>query len=384
MRSSFYLAFLFFIACTQNKKEQVHKESMVEKYTCSMHPEIVRDAPGACPICGMDLIRVDHGGNGEIVLSDQQMKLANIATAKVSLQPIGESVVVNGKLTVDEEKITVASSRVEGRIEKLFFKEPGITVKKGEPLYQLYSEQLITLQKEYLLTEEQSKVINTERYKSYVIAAEKKLLRYGLTNTQINQLHDLNSVSAHVTFYSPANGIITEINSNEGQYVKEGDELYKIEDLHTLWFEADLYPKESSLIDPGNEIEVSVGGFESHIKTKVTFMSPSYQSGTQIRSIRGTINNSQLQFKPGMAAIVMLQHSSQKVLAVPADAVIHDATSAYVYVLTNENTFQQRRVTTGIENANFTEIIDGLKEDEVIATTGVYLLHSDFELKDFQ
>ncbi len=134
-----------FIAC-KNEKEHVHESS--KKYTCSMHPQIVQDKPGTCPICGMNLVQMNavRSDDGSIMLSESQIKLGNITTTLTRYQDIGSTIILNGKLVANEDQTEVISSRVKGRIEKLYFKEIGQRVKQGEPLYEIYSEELLTLQ----------------------------------------------------------------------------------------------------------------------------------------------------------------------------------------------------------------------------------------------
>jgi Cu(I)/Ag(I) efflux system membrane fusion protein len=136
-----------------------------------MHPNVVQDGPGTCPVCGMDLVPMtaSTGDDNSLMLTDSQIKLANITTQKVSVKPIGQTLVINATLKVDEENNHCISSRTTGRIEKLFIKETGRVVKQGEPLYEIYSETLLTLQREYLLALEQYEALGKveKRYEGF-------------------------------------------------------------------------------------------------------------------------------------------------------------------------------------------------------------------------
>src|SRR6188768_1442646 len=148
--------FLVFSACSK-KDEHVHQEAAKEQYTCPMHPQIIQDKPGACPICGMDLVKVNlNAAHNAIMLNPTQLKLANITTTLVRIQDIGNNTILTGKLVADETQTEVVSSRVQGRIEALYVKEVGQQVAQGQALYQLYSEQLLTLQQEYVLALKQA------------------------------------------------------------------------------------------------------------------------------------------------------------------------------------------------------------------------------------
>ncbi|MCD9017991.1 efflux RND transporter periplasmic adaptor subunit [Parachryseolinea silvisoli] len=387
------IAFIFF-ACSQEKQADEHashdrakKESSATKYTCPMHPNVVQDGPGKCPVCGMDLVPKNANtteATGDLMLTDSQIKLANITTQKVSVQSIGESVVVNGKLVENEDLSQVISSRAAGRVEKLFIKETGRTIQKGEPLYELYSETLLTLQREFLLAKEQYDALGSSetRYKSFLDAAKRKLLLYGLSESQVEHLAKNKNAQNRITFLSPGSGIVTEISVSEGQYVSEGGALFRIENITHLWLEAELYPNEAKVAKVGDKITVRVSGFENQpIEATVTFFSPEFRANTQIMSMRASISNPTLSFKPGMQAQVFFSHANKKALSLPVDAVIRDARGTHVYVQRGRNTFKPQMVKTGMEDFEKVEITEGLTEGDTVAVTGAYLLYSEIILK---
>ncbi|MBA4054508.1 MAG: efflux RND transporter periplasmic adaptor subunit [Marivirga sp.] len=394
MRKSFiYISILstFLVSCSPEQKKDEdnahnHEQAEAATYTCPMHPQVIQDKPGICPVCGMDLVKVakSQTDNNDLMLNDSQVKLANITTQKVSVKPVGQTSVVNARLAENEDLTEVISSRTAGRIEKLFVKETGRIVRSGEPLYELYSETLLTLQREYLLAKEQFETLGKDepRYESFLKSSERKLLLYGLTKKQVESLAQSKAVQQRVTFLAPAGGIVSEIKVNEGQYIDEGALLYRIESINKLWLEAELYSDESALVRSGDKITVRVSGFESTpLEAKVIFMSPEFRANSQITVIRAMIENPELKFKPGMQAQVFFTHSSRNALAIPIDAVIRDGKGTHVYVETGTNTFQPRMVKTGLEDFEQVEITEGLKEGDRIAITGAYLLYSEIILK---
>lgn len=361
MNHSIYICILsaFLLACSQQQKPEDH----------SSHTNAATAQPS---------------NDNVLMLNDTQIRLANITTEKVSVKPVGQTQVLNGVLAIDEENSQVISTRISGRVEKLFFKETGRLIRQGEPLYEIYSEDLLTLQREFLLAQEQFEALGKQepRYGSFLKTAERKLALYGMTNNQIEQLRESGVQQQRITFLSPAGGIITEIKAAEGQYVNEGALLYRIENTSKLWVEAELYPNETSLVNLGDRVTVRISGFESApVEAKIVFLSPEYRANTQIIRMRGVIENRDLLYKPGMQAQVLFTHSSRKALSVPVDAVIRDENGSHVYVESGKNTFEPRMVKIGIEDFEQVEITEGLKENEVIAATGAYLLYSEFILK---
>lgn len=384
MRTILLYALLLFVfsSCEVRKGDVVHKHDGIAsstKYTCSMHPQVIRDTPGTCPVCGMALVEVasvDH--STALMLSDVQMQLANVTTRRAGKSHVGETVVLNGTFVLDAQKRETISSRAAGRIEKLYVKESGIFVTKGQPLYVLYSEQLLTLQQEYLLAKDQYKALNESRYKSFLEAAERKLLLYGLTQKQVGELSNTN-MQTGITFLSPSSGIVTAVEVAEGEYIGEGTLLYSVDDLSTIWVEAELYPNEATLVKQGDKIKVSTVEGDG-IEATVNFLSPEFRSDTQVLLMRASIKNVDFQFKPGQQAQVFFSHSSHEGISIPTDAVIRSGKGAHVYVQSGRNNFQPRMIRTGLEGIDQVEITDGLSENDTIAVTGAYLLYSEMIL----
>ena len=374
-------SFLLISSCSK-KDEHEHYEAAKERYTCPMHPQIIQDKPGTCPICGMDLVKVSAVVNKAIMLSETQKKLANITTTLVRMEDIGYNTIITGKLMADETQTEVISSRVQGRIEVLHVKEVGQQVVQGQALYQLYSEQLLTLQQEYVLALKQAEAIKEDRYQTFVTSAEKKLLLFGMTKNQIENLAKKKVVDSRIIFFAPASGVVKSVDVNEGQYVSEGALLYRIEKLDKLWMEAELYPGEAQYIKLGDPVNVSITSLnQASVKGKVTFMSPEYRKGSQITIARVEIKNSDHTFLPGMQGNIILTHSDKKAIAIPIDAVIRDASGNHIWILQKDGSFISRNVKTGIENSEMVEITEGLAENENVVITGAYLLYSESVLK---
>lgn len=358
-------------------------------YTCPMHPQIVQSAPGTCPICSMDLVPVVKTGEKatEIMLSESQMQLANVRVQPVSSGSIGNSTILNARLAANEQLTDVISSRVAGRIERLYVKETGQPIRKGQVLYEIYSEPLLTQQQEYLLAVRQAEELKEPRYEEFRRASEQKLRLYGMTPEQIAGLGQTRKVQPLIPFVAPAGGTVTEIAVSEGQYVGEGALLYRLVNLSQLWVEAELYAGESRYIKVGDQVPVEVVGQEGQrLSARVAFINPEYRAGSQVLVMRAVLPNAARpnsggRFQPGQQARVLLRHGVQRGLTLPVDAVVRAGGGAVVFVKTAPGTFQPRKVQTGTETDQQVAITKGLTGDESVAMSGAYLLYSELILK---
>jgi Cu(I)/Ag(I) efflux system membrane fusion protein len=379
--SAYLIFFVLLTACSTSPPGEAVTNA--EVHTCPMHPEVIQEGPGKCPVCGMDLVKKSqpsstfHG----LMLSDSQIRLANITTRKATVQGIGNTMLLNAKLAVDQERTEVISSRTSGRVDKLFIKETGRQLLPGTAFLELYSENLLTLQQEYLLAADQAASIG-QRYESFVASARRKLIRYGLSDAQVDELKRTRKVHERITYLAPVGGLVAEILVSEGQYVEEGTPLYRVEDIRKLWVEAELYASETTSIQTGEKVEVNIPGITREpLSATVTFISPAFRDNAQVVVLRAALDNSTFAYRPGMPAEVVIRHSERQAIAIPTDAVIRSAGGAQVFVMTDKNTFERRLVRTGIEDTYRLEILSGLKEGEEVVITGAYLLHSEMILK---
>lgn len=379
------LSILVLSAC-KNKNEKQTKSDVY--YTCSMDPQVIEYKPGKCPICKMELTPVKKS-NGEkkdeIQLSEQQIQLGNIQTDTIRTGTIGDQLVLTASLNFDQMKASSVSSRVMGRIEKLYFKNMGDYVRTGAPLYDLYSEELNNAKQEYLLALDRKKAFTNETaidFDQLLQSAKNKLLLWGMSEAQIQELAKTKKATPVTTFYSTAGGYITQLDIREGDYVMEGGTIVKLADLSTLWAEAQVYTSQLSEIDLSGIATVQLPDMDGkEITGRIEFVNPEINPDTRINLIRVSIPNTGNQLKPGMPAYVVLKSRQRKTLTLPIDAVIRDGKGATVWIRTGEHSFKSKMVEVGLENDNRIEIRSGLSAGDVVVITGAYLLHSEYKFK---
>jgi Cu(I)/Ag(I) efflux system membrane fusion protein len=384
------ILFLILIILGCKNGNENHQTTSDSYYTCPMHPSVVSNTPGSCPVCNMSLIKAKKKENEHdslqgnfITISKHQQKLAGIETDTVKLRNITSASTIIGTVAVDEEQVKTISCRANGRIDKLFVKNTGVYLKSGSPLYSIYSEQLQADKKEYLSLIEKSKTTNFTKplTSELVSAAMNKLLLWGMSEKQISGLEKSGNTNPLITFFSSEAGYVTQVNIAEGSYVEEGSTVFKITSLNQVWVEAQLYSSEIPAITESKTFQVfSESNSEKKYKGTLVYNNPIVEEGKRIHLLKIRINNSDGKLIPGTMVSVVPEKSLTNLLAVPKSAVLLEKMKT-VWVVTHDNTFQQRMVKTGSENNYWIEILSGLKEGEIVVTDGAYLINSEFILK---
>jgi len=383
----FAFSILLISSCKEKKKVEIATVQKNVYYTCSMHPQIHEGHPGNCPVCGMKLIAVsktskmnDDKMNMQIHLSAEQIRLGNIQADTIGKGTFGNKLVLTGTLNFNEDKLSSVSARVEGRIDKLYFKNIGDYIKKGDKLYELYSEQLNNAKQEYVTALEQANSIGNSliNYAALVESAKAKLHLWGMTDAQIKELAQSKQVSTHTTFYSTESGYITALNVKEGDYVMEGGTVVQLANLSTLWAEAQVYTTQMPLIQKGEKAMVQVPGTNEIINGTIDFINPEINPDTRINLVRVTVPNKNNMLHPGMPVYVSINNKQRKSLTLPSNAVLRDSKGATVWIQIKPGVYEMRMVKTGIEENNLIEISSGLVQGEVVVTSGAYLLNSEY------
>jgi len=373
-----------------------HEHDLVEKvengktiWTCSMHPQIRQDAPGKCPICGMELIPVDEGGNdeeaadpNEIQMTESAMKIADVQTIIVRRGSPDKSVFLLGKVKADERNIAELTARFGGRIEKLYVNYKGQNVSKGEKLATIYSPDLITAQRE-LLEAAKFKTDNPAFYR----AARTKLKLWDLNEEQINKIENDGEPQTNFDILSPISGTVTRRDVAIGDYIKEGNPLFEVIDLHKVWVMFDAYESDLPWIKKGDEINFTTEALPGQtFSEKVSYIDPYIDPVTRVAQVRIEIANPGLKFKPEMFANGILESKiaeKSNSLLIPKSAVLWTGKRAIVYVKVPNRkspSFLYREIVLGPEAGGFYVVASGLMEGEEVATNGVFKIDASAQL----
>lgn len=370
------------ISCNKRKTE----EDPNVFYTCSMDPQVMEKKPGKCPICKMELTKtvISPEQNKEgIKLSDTQMKLGNIITQKVVMGSVGDGINLRGTIVPDERKINSISSRVPGRIEKIYFKNPGETIKTGDRVYDIYSEELQAAIQQYLLLKEKAGQLNGSNinYSEMLKSSKDKLLVWGLSENQINKLSQSTS-SNLIPFYSKVQGVVNEVMIQEGDYVNEGSSILKVANYSSLWVEAEVYPQDMKVIKPGLKVNIVAEAYPNEvIEGRISFENPELEAQSRITIARIEIANHQGKYKPGMRVTLTAFIKEGRSLTIPEEAILYQPQMNTVWVVKDQGSFIPKMVEIGVTSNGRVEIKSGLSEGEEVVVSGAYLIDSEYRLR---
>ena len=449
--------FLLFCGSPAAKKtgESASAKQAQEEWFCPMHPHVVSDKPGECPICRMTLVKREKpaasasapaptsttpvgeiggrkvlywydpmvpgskfdkpgkspfmdmqlvpkyadeessaGATGQtgapaVSLTAQAIRATGVATATVTRQDLKHEIRAVGTIEADETKLERVAARVPGRVERLHVNFTGQPVRRGAPLYALYSPDLVATQREYLLALEQQRRLSatgsspeaSESAGELVRAARNRLKLWGIGEGQIRELERTGRPQLTLTFVSPISGTVLQKNVIEGQYVQEGTELYLLADLSSVWLVAQVYEFELGKLRSGQSAIVTASAYQGReFEGQIAFIEPVLDQQTRTARVRIVLPNRNGELKPGMFADARLQVPIGDQLSVPRSAVIDTGTRRVVYVETAPGTFQPREVTLGGTAGDRVAVLDGLKKGEKVVAAANFFIDSQAQL----
>ena len=357
---------------------------VTQYYTCGMHPWIILPNPGACPICGMDLVPLDPAKfTGEIAIDPVVVQNMGVRTEKVAAGPLVKNIRTVGTVDYNETLVRDINIKISGWIEKLHIDYLGAKVKQGDPLMEIYSPDLYAAQEEYLIAyraQQQQAQANSTLLES----AQTRLRYYDITDAQIAQLQNDDKPSKTMTLQSPYTGVVIAKHANEGMKVDPGMQVLRIADLSKIWVIVTLYEYQLPYIQLDNKATMSLPYIPGHtFEGTVVYIYPFLDKKTREVQVRLEFDNPDGLLKPGMFANVSLENrlADERTLA-PREAIIDTGARQVAFVALGKGRFEPRDVITGVRTENDRiEVLQGLKPGETVVTSGQFLLDSEAKIR---
>jgi len=353
-----------------------------------MHPAYKSDKPGIAPDCGMQLVPVYADGNepaatstvsgyANVKLTSDRQQLIGVQTGMTEMRSLGRAVRTVGRVAVDETRLYKISTKFDGYIEKLYVNVTGQHIRRGQPLFSVYSPDLLSTQQEYLLALRAAK-----QAPSLLEAARQRLLLWDVTPAEIRQLERTGAARKSVTIYSPANGYVLNKIAVEGARVTPGEPLFEIANLDHVWIQADVYESELQFIRLGAPATTTLSYIPGRTWTgRVTFIAPTVDPVTRTVKVRSEFDNPDGALKPDMFGDVVIQQPAREVVVVPDSAVLQTGTRSVVFVVKGDGTFEPREVSVGAKTEQVYEVRSGLAAGEKVVTQANFLIDSESRLK---
>jgi Cu(I)/Ag(I) efflux system membrane fusion protein len=394
-------------------------------YHCPMHPTYLSHKPGTCPICGMKLVPVngsapqnagekkrvlfyrdamnpsytsdkpgkatdgmdlvavyegEDNGNG-IKIDPAMIQSIGVRTEKAEIRTLTRDIRTSATVMPDERRVSSITTKVMGYVEKLYVNYTGQRVKKGQPLYDVYSPDLVSAQTEYLQTFQNSAFKDLGQLRQ---SSRQRLLNWDVTEEQIAALEKRGGPEKTMTVVSPVQGTVAEKMIVEGQTIEPGMQLYKVIDYSRVWVEGAIYQQDVPLVKLGQQVPVELDYYPGErFLGKVTYISPELDRESRTLMVRLELANTpDIKIKPGMNASITI-HSvmNRKSVTVPDEAVIHSGLRTLVVVAKGGGYFEPREITIGQTAGGYTEVLSGVREGEEIVVSSQFLIDSESKLK---
>jgi Cu(I)/Ag(I) efflux system membrane fusion protein len=405
----------------------------VQQWHCPMHPSYVSDKPGDCPICGMKLVPIEGGKEGErkpdfyrspmnpsqtspvprkdemgmdfvpvyaddlasggdavegyatVRIDPRRQQLIGLRTAPVARAEVGSAWRTVGRVAVDETRVRKINVKVDGFVEKLYVDFVGKPVRRGQALFALYSPELMSAQNEYLLAVKTRAQLGPGSQRTgdeLVDAARRRLELWDVPRSEIAHLDHGGEPLRTLTLHSPISGVVTAKSVVQGSKIAAGDTPFEVTDLSQVWVLADAYESDISRVKVGTAATLRIDALPNRdFKGRVGFVDPLLDPKTRTAKIRVSFANPHLDLKPDMFGDVSFEGRTRQGLRIPLDALIDSGTQKMVFVSLGEGKFQPREITTGAQTTEYVEVLSGLAEGDQVVTRANFLIDSESRLK---
>jgi len=366
-------------------------------YHCPMHPAYTSDKPGDCPICGMKLVPVEGADAGQeegaapgdvsglagVKIDAQRQQLIGLRTAEATRGLISGDWRTVGRVAVDETRVRRVNVKIDGFVEKLFVDFIGKPVRRGEPLFALYSPDLLNAQNDYALAvRTRSELGGGRAGDDLVSAARRRLELWDVPRSEIAHLDHGGEPLRTLTLVSPISGVVTAKNVVQGSRVSAGDTPFEITDLSQVWVLADAHESDLPRVKLGTPVSLTLDAVPNReFKGKASFIEPVLDPKTRTAKVRLAFANPQGELRPEMFGQVVFHTRSHEGLRVPADSIIDSGDRKVVFVAAGDGRFEPREVTVGESAGDLVELLSGVEAGEHVVVRASFLVDSESRLK---
>jgi len=415
-------------------KPVLNDDGEIDYWTCVMHPSVRMKDPGQCPICSMDTVAVmkknnsqtntdsetkaennnkttgtdgmagmhghDHNaagvrtkpGNNQdstFWVAPERQQLIGIKTEPAKMRTMDKEIRTVGMVELDESRIYNIQTKYSGWIEKVFVDYKWQHVHIGQPLFTIYSPDLVTAQEEYLLALKSKNILNDSQFAdisrgadSLLKASRRRLELLGVARSQILDLERTGEVKTNLTVYSPVKGHVAQKNAFENMRVEPNTLLYKIADHTTAWVQVDIYENEIALVKLGDKAAMTLASFPGEVfEGEVKFINPHLTPETRTVKLRLEFPNPDLKLLPEMYADVILEIPVGERLTIPASAVLKTGKNDIVFVDKGDGNLEIRKVELGQKAGNYYEVLRGLKDGDIVISSANFLIDSESKVQ---
>ncbi|MBA3830748.1 MAG: efflux RND transporter periplasmic adaptor subunit [Chthoniobacterales bacterium] len=404
------IALAFIASCS---KPPPPKPAGIDYYTCTMHPSVHAEAPGKCPICGMELVPVMKTSGGEMqsmsgmqgmpgmqdgetkgagekprefVVPVERQQQIGVTYATVERKRLEKEVRAVGTVEADLQKHWAFVARVDGYVQQLFVASAGEVVEKDEPLLSIYSPDLATTEREFVMLLRMRDEARTPEMRAtperLIAAARTRLQQWNVTPEQIAELEKTRTPNETITLRSPFRGIVQELPAHQGVAVKTGDHLVDIADLSTVWVWADFYESELGALETGQNVAVTANSFPGdNFNGAIAVVNPFLNATSRISKVRIDINNPDFKLRPGMFANIVLAVVGGEQLAIPVSAIMPTGRRNIAFVDKGNGKLEPREVKLGKQFGDFYAVESGLAEGERIVASANFLIDAEAQVQ---
>ncbi|MBK24584.1 MAG: efflux transporter periplasmic adaptor subunit [Halobacteriovorax sp.] len=356
-------------------------------WQCANFPDVTSEKEDVCPIDGTPMVKKPKENKAGKVIAKVKLRKAQLSHFKPDYFPttsmmMSKKIRLLGTILQSEDKESNIPARIGGRVEKVFIKSTGSFVKVGEPVLDLYSPKLISAGEEYLIARKTYSKSRSKEFKDMLNQSEERLKLWGIKPVQFESWFKEGEVPRKITIYSPATGIVRKRNAVVGKYFKEGQNFFELSDLSEIWVEMDVYENDAALVTLGQKVNMKFTSLPGEIlEGEIDFVNPVLNPISRTLKIRTTISNATGKLKPGMVADATLDITLEgQPLVIPRTAIIDTGKRKVVWIKLSNKQFQAKEIHTGHESEGYVEVKHGLMEGEEVVIEGNFLLDAQAQL----